>query len=96
MVCAPPGHFACNTVLLRHHADPPRPLDFLVNGQLLRQSLQQLMLDSNISAVRFCRDTEPYARTARNWPLARSKYRMKCLDKASQRSNLPLYIRVCD
>ena len=36
-------------------ADPPRPLDFLVNGQLLRQSLQQLMLDSNTSAVRPCR-----------------------------------------
>jgi len=39
-------------------ADPPRPLDFLVNGQLLRQSLQQLMLDSNISAVRPCFDSE--------------------------------------
>jgi hypothetical protein len=36
----------------RRCADAPRPLDFLVNGQLLRQSLLQLMLDNDISAVR--------------------------------------------
>ena len=45
-------HAAAQMYASAYATDSPRPLDFLVNGQLLRQSLLQLMLDSNVSAVR--------------------------------------------
>ena len=33
-------------------ADPARPFDFLVDGELLRKNLEQHLLDKQISAVR--------------------------------------------
>lgn len=32
-------------------ADPPRPFDFLIDGELLRKSLEKHLLDHDISTV---------------------------------------------
>lgn len=32
-------------------ADPPRPFDFLVNGELVRKTLEKHLLDHQLSAV---------------------------------------------
>lgn len=32
-------------------ADPPRPFDFLIDGELVRKSLEQHLLAHNLSAV---------------------------------------------
>ena len=51
--CTTSSSHACVHVLcsLAHNTDPPRPFDFLIDGELVRKTLEQHLLDHNISAV---------------------------------------------
>lgn len=42
---------ACSLLRPLTAADPPRPFDFLINDQLLRSTIQQHLLDNEMSAV---------------------------------------------
>jgi hypothetical protein len=40
------------TLPLSYTPDPPRPFDFVIDGELLRKSLEQHLLEHKISPVR--------------------------------------------